>query len=442
MTDFYRIGAGFGDAYTEGTTARDAAQLRALNIRRQTGEIDDAEYARQRARGMDTERDNMEGGLPTPGVAAPSAGVPAPSAAPIGSRDVAPPAAPDIAPGVGASPAGVPRAAPTEADRLRLTASQLYRKGDAKGGHEAEVGARGEDFRASYNAGAKADLTTVMSTANLNNKGLVVHQEPGKEGYEFLIVRPDGTTHKVEASEAQARQIAGFKNAMKVDPQKALDGIAKIDADLATLFHTQLDDQVKVSQANNQATHFSNTDAIARDNTAARIEIAGMRMDMATLRMETAKAGKEMDPDSAAIVNEKVAAMDAVRNDPAAYQKAFQDYKVALASGLAKMGKVMQPDTRQQPDEKTNADGSITKSGVTYVPNPAYKRGGSEPMYIRPSGLEPDAIDKFLAGKGGGAPAAGPKAAGIPARPPAPPQRGRGTGYNPPVEPAPRRGQN
>lgn len=432
MTDYYRLGAGIGDAYVEKQREDDAAKLRALNIRRQTGEIDDAEYARSRTRGMDTARDNMEGGLPSPG-AAPAAAPDMP-AAPIGSRDVAPPES--VAPTTPTPAAGVP----TQADRMRYASKELFRRGDFKGSDEQAAAARGEDFKAAFKEGVdKADLDKVMATANLNNKGLTVHKN--KDGYEMLIVRPDGSTHKAEMTEAQARQVAGLKNAMSVDPDKALQGIAKIDAELATLFHVQLQDQVHSTQANNQATHFGNTDQIARDNTAAKLEVAAMRMDMATLRAETQKAGKEMSPEDAAMVNDKVNAMDAVRNDPAAYQKAFQDYKVALSTGLAHMGKTMQPESRTPASEKVNADGSITKDGVTYVSNPAFKRGGSEPMYVRASGLEPDAIDKFLAGKkqaAAGAPAA-QSAAGIPT--PAAPHRGRGSGYNPPVV-SPVRGQN
>lgn len=241
MTDFYERGLGLGTAYLDGKKEQDAAALRALNIRAKTGEVGDVEYARQRSRGMDAERDATAA---TSG----NVGIPVPAAA----GSVAPDAAAGVAP--------PPPAPPSHADRLRVMARQSYRAGSPDF-VKYEHAARDADFTDAYANGVKnTNIEQAMAQANLQNDRLTVHKLEGKAGYELLVVRPDGTTHKINASEAQARQLAGLRNAMHVDPERALQGIAKIDADLATLFSVQLKEQTAVTTANNTARHQQGTD--------------------------------------------------------------------------------------------------------------------------------------------------------------------------------------
>jgi hypothetical protein len=253
-TDYYKRGHDIGTAGIQRQKIDDEAKDRELKIRKQTGELDDAEFARARTRKQIGEREALD--------APPQAGLPAPAAPPIGSSDVAQPAA--------AAPAPLP--VPTAGDRLRLAARQAYSNLDPNF-RKIELEAKNADFDDAFAKGAQeADLDKFSRVANLKNPSLMIHKLPGKSGYEILVMRPDGETHKVPATEAQARQIAGFRAAMAVDAEKALQGIAKIDADLATLFQKEYDMAKDTVNANNQGRRFQEAGA----NEAVRAQQVGV----------------------------------------------------------------------------------------------------------------------------------------------------------------------
>lgn len=426
MSDYYQQGLGLGQAYLDGQEIalrrREQALREALTqaqVGRMRGENDDAAYNRTRNRADDAERAALlDGGLPTPGGPTPysqassvDAGLPQPG---------------------GAAPAtGVPAGAkpgPSRGDMSRLDAKQAFKRGDAKWNAHADL-AREADWNGAFDVGSKnVDLDAWIKAGNNSGSPIAVHKD--KDGYEFITIRPDGTTNKATLSEAQARQVAGFKNAMQINPQKSLQGIAKIDADLAAMFGTQLAQQEVVTRNNNQATHFGNTDQIARDRTAANIEIANLRLQATQARTDAARANKTIPPELLAEHNaliEKLAETD----DPKERKKVISQINASETKIANAIGKPRgMPAERETPEVKINADGSVLKGGVLYVPDPK-KVGAYKPA----EGLGPTALDKAIAAAQSGAPA--PAAAPVKAAPAVAPAA---RGIPAPAAPAPSTG--
>jgi hypothetical protein len=268
---YYDRGAALGDSYIKGIRERDAAKDRELNLRRKTGELDDVEYERKRRREMDAERDGS-----APPV---SGGIPQPGAQPIGSRDMAPPqgATPPFAPpGTNGAPA---QQAPmsTRGDQMRMLARQAYRSGNGAEFAKFDAAAKEADYQDAFNQGAmNANLDDIANKANAEpNSGMVIHKVTGPDGkpagYEVIVIDPAGGTTKMQATPDQLRMIAGHRAAMQVDPGKALREIGLIDANLATLWKTKMDQVIESYKARNTAQHYANTDAAQMKNADANM---------------------------------------------------------------------------------------------------------------------------------------------------------------------------
>lgn len=405
MADYYERGLGLGQAYLDGQgiaqeRMQQEARRRILNAQAGMieGATDDANYTRGRMRADDTAREEFYSkgaGVPTPTPAMP---------ADYTGEFVTLPAEPTA--GVPA-PGGTAKPGFNRAAALRFERDLAAKRG--KDWTKLDAAAEDADFEEAFNEGSKkVDMEAWVSAGNNSQSPITIHKTKG--GYEVVVVRPNGTTNKVNANEVQMRQLAGLQNAMKVNPSKALEGIAKIDADLAAMFATQLKQQLEVSKSNNDATNHAATNAMR----AKAADAAMISANASASRAATDAANhKQLSPETLAELNALSIVVDEAKT-PVERAAAVARYNRRYATAATEIGKVMQPRDVPPKEDKVNPDGSVWKDGALYVPDP--KKPGK---FILAEGLGQSALDKAIAAAlRGEQPAAGSPTAAAPAKKP------------------------
>ena len=404
MADYYERGMGLGQAYLDGQgiaqeRMQQEARRRILNAQAGMieGTTDDANYARGRMRADDAAREEFYSrgaGVPTPAPAMP---------ADYTGEFVTLPAEPTGVP----APGGPAKPGFNRAAALRFERDLAAKRG--KDWTKFDAAAEDADFEEAFNEGSKkVDMGAWIAAGNNSQSPITIHKTKG--GYEVVVVRPNGTTNKVNASEAQMRQLAGLQNAMKVNPAKALEGIAKIDADLAAMFGTQLTQQLEVTKGQNDATHKAAQDASqAKSADASMISARASASRAAT----DAANNKQLSPQTLAELNALSIAVDEAKT-PVERAAAVARYNRRYATAATEIGKVMQPKDVPPKEDKVNPDGSVWKDGVLYVPDP--KKPGA---FVQAQGLGQSALDKAIAAAlSGNSPAGGSPTAAAPAKKP------------------------
>lgn len=401
MTDFYRLGAGLGEAYQEGqdTARRRASQDIAdeqarTNLQRTRGLVSDEDYTRNRNRGFDSQYDS-DVASQGQGGAAPGAGVPAPG---------------------GPGPAG----------QFDAMARDAARRGNAKGLGDATTAARAERYREAFNTGASLPDDQVREMVRKGNlvppsefpatfSEVLDPKTKQPTGYfRAVITRPNGDSTEGDSllSLNDMRQLAGYSAAGKVDAHQATKDIAAKHGELALAFKRRFDMVKGAADTNNTATHQRKTDENNANRTAANIEIASIRASAQKLSDE-AKAQNKTIPPALLEKHNKLIEEYSNSTDEKERRRLAQNInasETAIANALGKPRGL--PEPKPVPEEKIDASGNITVNGKVHVPNP--KKAGA---YIRPEGIGPTAIEQAIEARlNGGGP--GPKTGtGVPESP-------------------------
>ena len=265
---------------------------------RTQGLADDEAYARGKVRGLDTGYAGIDEGqlnsgtdaytgryaasgldtnaAPTPGAQAGASGAaPAPGAG-LAMGTSAPPPVP-------AGPAAAAGPDFSAGNRYRAMA-KVAQQNKAHGDFETNIAAAKtadynavkshamRQFMADPDAARKAMLTANGSAADPEgNPGiphLAIGVAPGSPGYHsgnvedshgkdtkysIIVMDPSANGYAFNATPEDMATIAGATAAMKIDPQAALAEIKAVNAHLATLYATKLDQQIKVQAGNSAA---------------------------------------------------------------------------------------------------------------------------------------------------------------------------------------------
>ena len=439
-TDYYQMGLGLGSAYSEGKEEARMRKRQEENDARIKKDWEDRQTVFKQGQADRSELDaaaaapsyGLQPASPTEGMVDPHA-EDAPAPPPLPAQGGLPArfgAAPSVAEGKGVQPKTDPKMATLQqavmvgrANRHLDKGASLMAAQNAMVNHiqAMEDGAQAKMVLAA----SDEDLQPLYAHINQHSKTLMAKpmlDAKGKPtGYTALsIVDASGNVKDTKVSRADLAKVAVAQRKLERGDLTGIEDMRSVSKDLAAAVASEMGMIEKVSSQNNQATHFSNQDSIARDNTAAKLEIAAMRADTAALRLQFAKAGKEMSAEDATKLNElSVAASNATT--PAEYQKAVGEFKRMQAVVMGKMGKVVniheQGPAKEPAGIKVNADGSVIKDNVLYVPDP--KKPGE---FKAAGGLGQSPLDKAIAAHlaGGGkepAPAPISPAAGLPKPP-------------------------
>lgn len=399
MTDFYRIGAGLGNAVVEGQDIalrreREAreADMQALRQQQLQGQLDDASYARGRDRASDAAYDADI----APGTGVPTGPRPAPQGDPSEQFSAAPATPTEAA----APPArGVPK---SRAQVNTAMAARSARRGDAKGFNDASDAALSAQLREAQAEGLKTEITPALReeiVSGLNKmtqtiSAAEVQSGPDKGKVRMIVHSPNGKGHEVTLSNDQLRRVLGARAMMKIDPQAGLAELGKVNGEFAAAMHFEFQKKKDAAEFNQRGLHQENQDRAASDRTAASIEIASMRAETAALRVAATKAGKEIPAAMLDELNTQAAEID---NEPDQAKRAQMSasFRRKLAIAGTSIGKLTMPAGEKPPTEaKRNADGSITKDGSIYDQDP--KTPGK---YIKAVLPGESALDKALAAK-------------------------------------------
>ena len=297
-TDYYQMGLGLGGAYFKGEEQKRQNERQQEHDARVKKQFENQQTVFDQAQADRAEVDAAT----ADDAPAQGSGVPA---APIGSRDVAPPAG---LPTQGSAPnapgAGVPEfstdpqiASLQQAVRLgkanrHLDRGQSYNTAQkALAGHIRNIG---------YGAQAKG----VMEASDEQLQPLYAHviqnsksirtMEPGKGGYTMLAYLDDGgALQRTKLSRAElARMVVGEAKLQHGD-LTGMDDITAVHSGLAAAVAKEMGMAFQVNTANNTARHQANQDATAARNADANVARASR--ENATSARLNAKLDREED---------------------------------------------------------------------------------------------------------------------------------------------------
>lgn len=204
-----------------------------------------------------------------------------------------------------------------------------------------------------------------------------------KSGYQVLAINGEGDAKPIVLSQEQMARAAGAAALLDRNPAKALDILGKINGDLASSLAATNEQYAKVLNTNNAVTKNAKGDAIneaeleqSRQRTGIAAQGLTLQRDKANLdRMGSAQYMKDKDGNVFAVV-------------PTMTESGM---KLVTQKVNADDTKGMTPFSKTEPGIKVNADGSVVKDGVLYVPDP--KAPGK---YVAAKGIGPSALDKAL----------------------------------------------
>lgn len=190
----------------------------------------------------------------------------------------------------------------------------------------------------------------------------------GKEGNNYTILTtddhnvPDGGKFKLNKSQLQQLVLAG---------EYSKEGYGDVALNTAAAAHKEIGERVDKWNLTQKEMATVNNDARYKDDTnATKLEIAGMRAELAYAKLAYARSGKEMDPKDATRLNEMQANIEA-ETDEKKRAKLTGDFKREYGVVMGRMGKVVANMDDKAPKAIPEADIDSVVSKLSS--DPAFK---------------------------------------------------------------------
>lgn len=221
----------------------------------------------------------------------------------------------------------------------------------------------------------------------------IIDEKTKKEtGYHQMhIVGKDGKAQSIKVSDADLDTALWGKalldRGLTEDGLRVLQGV---NSSLAQRVQEMVRTNADVVKTNNTAQHSLNQDDLKRQG------LAMQGQHYRDMKSRWDAANKQLDPADVKKLNDMVVSIQG-ETDPTKRAKMMQDFRVAEAAAMSKIGKTVGIPEPKVNEMKVNPDGSVVHNNVLYIPDP--KNPGK---YKPAQGLGPSATDRALAAFGAG----------------------------------------